>query len=75
MQMHCKNMSEVPFDTVCEIVSEPSLYLMDLGFYKGAKVRPFAVCLCGGTRLYEVKQTYIALRNQDAEHIAVKVVM
>ncbi len=75
MQYDCKNMSEVPFDTVCEIISEPSLYFMDLGFCKGAKVRPFAVCLCGGTRLYEVKQTYIALRNQDAAKIAVKVVV
>lgn len=75
MQTEYKNMSEVPFGTVCEIVSEPSLYFMDLGFYKGARVCPFAVCLCGGTRLYEVKQTQIALRNQDAQNIAVKVVM
>ncbi|MEY8321188.1 FeoA family protein [Lachnospiraceae bacterium 46-61] len=48
------------------------LRLYDMGFYVGGIVTPLYECLGGGTKVYEVKQTLIALRQQEAENIYVR---
>ena len=48
------------------------LLLYDMGFYTGSIVIPLYECWGGGTKVYEVKQTLIALRQQDAENICVR---
>ena len=63
----------VPYSIV-EIKAEEKqkLRLYDMGFYTGSIVTPLYECLGGGTKVYEIKQTLIALRQQDAENIFVK---
>ncbi len=56
------------------IQGEQELRLMDLGFFAGSTVMPYYRCMHGGTRVYRVKGTLIALRDRDAEQILAKVV-
>ena len=48
------------------------LRLYDMGFYAGSVVTPLYECWGGGTKVYEVKQTLIALRQKDAKNIWVR---
>ena len=48
------------------------LRLFDLGFFRGSRVLPLYECCGGGTRVYRVKDTLIALRNGDAACISVE---
>ena len=57
---------------ICNVVGEGKLRLFDLGFFRGSRVLPLYECCCGGTRVYRVKDTLIALRNQDATCILVE---
>ena len=57
---------------VCDVVGEGKLRLFDLGFFRGSRVLPLYECCGGGTRVYRVKDTLIALRNRDAEMISVE---
>ncbi len=68
-------MEAIPLDTSCVVISSPSLWLMELGFYEGCHVCPLYVCAGGGTRVYRIKHTLVALRDTDAAQIQAKVVM
>lgn len=73
----CGNMAQMPLMHLCEIEQiqgDEELRLMDLGFFVGSTVVPYYRCMHGGTRVYRVKGTLIALRDQDAEQILAKVV-
>lgn len=70
-----KQITEVPLEaccTVCAVEGEGKLRLFDLGFFRGSRVLPLYECAGGGTRVYRVKDTLIALRNQDAREIIVE---
>lgn len=67
-------LAEVPLGITCRIMENPSLRLLELGFYPDSLVTPLYVCMYGGTRVYQVKYTLLALRTQDAAKIRVKVV-
>ncbi len=70
-----KNITEIPVEQPCfvqEVQGECRLRLFDLGFFRGSRVLPMYECAGGGTRVYRVKDTLIALRNTDAERIAVE---
>ena len=70
-----KSITEVPVEQlcyVCGVSGEEKLRLFDLGFFRGSRVLPLYECCCGGTRVYRVKDTLIALRNRDAEQISVE---
>ena len=70
-----KNITEVPAEHpcyVCGVSGEGKLRLFDLGFFRGSRVLPLYECCGGGTRVYRVKDTLIALRNQDAAQILVE---
>lgn len=54
---------------VREVHGEGRLRFFDLGFFRGSRVLPMYDCTGGGTRVYRVKDTLIALRNRDAEMI------
>ena len=56
------------------MVESHLLRLLDLGFCEESQVVPLYTCPWGGTRLYHVKQTRIALRDSDAAQIQVKAV-
>ena len=67
-----KNITEVPVEQpcyVCGVQGDSRLRLFDLGFFRGSRVLPLYECAGGGTRVYRVKDTLIALRNKDAESI------
>lgn len=69
-----KKITEIPVSQPCfvqEVQGECRLRLFDLGFFRGSRVLPLYECCGGGTRVYRVKDTLIALRNQDAEKIIV----
>ena len=73
-----KNITEVPVEQPCfvqEVRGECPLRLLDLGFFRGSRVLPMYECAGGGTRVYRVKDTLIALRNTDAERISVEEAM
>ena len=77
MAVQLRAMTEIPLNQACEVVRVEgalSLRLLDLGFYEGSQIYPLYVCPGGGTRLYEVKDTRIALRDRDAAEILVKAV-
>lgn len=64
-----KNITEIPIEQPCfvqEVRGEGRLRLFDLGFFRGSRVLPLYECAGGGTRVYRVKDTLIALRNRDA---------
>ena len=70
-----KNITEIPVEQpcfICEVRGEGKLRLFDLGFFRGSRVLPLYECAGGGTRVYRVKDTLIALRNQDAARIFVE---
>ena len=70
-----KNITEIAAYHSCTILGvsgEEKLRLFDLGFFRGSRVLPLYECCCGGTRVYRVKDTLIALRNRDAEQISVE---
>ena len=73
---HEKRITEVQMEQPCfvrDVQGEEKLRLFDLGFFRGSRVLPLYVCIGGGTRVYRVKDTLIALRDQDAEKISVEV--
>ena len=70
-----KKITEIPVAQDCfvsAVQGEEKLRLFDLGFFRGSRVLPLYECCGGGTRVYRVKDTLIALRNRDAEHISVE---
>ena len=70
-----RKITEIPVEcpcTVCGVQGEGKLRLSDLGFSRGSRVLPLYECCGGGTRVYRVKDTLIALRNRDAEMISVE---
>ena len=70
-----KHITEIPVEQpcfVCGVQGEGKLRLFDLGFFRGSRVLPLYECAGGGTRVYRVKDTLIALRNQDAARIFVE---
>ena len=70
-----KNITEVPVEQPCFVYGvqgDSRLRLFDLGFFRGSRVLPLYECYGGGTRVYRVKDTLIALRNRDAENISVE---
>lgn len=70
-----KNITEVPVEQPCfvrGVQGEGKLRLFDLGFFRGSRVLPLYECAGGGTRVYRVKDTLIALRNADASRISVE---
>ena len=54
---------------VREVSGEERLRFFDLGFFRGSRVLPMYECTGGGTRVYRVKDTLIALRDRDAAQI------
>jgi len=70
-----KNITEIAAYHSCTILGvsgEEKLRLFDLGFFRGSRVLPLYECAGGGTRVYRVKDTLIALRNKDASCILVE---
>ncbi|MBR2382880.1 MAG: ferrous iron transport protein A [Anaerotignum sp.] len=70
-----KKITDIPVKQSCfvmDVTGEGKLRLFDLGFFRGSRVLPLYECCCGGTRVYRVKDTLIALRNRDAEQISVE---
>jgi len=70
-----KKITDIPVKQSCfvmDVTGEGKLRLFDLGFFRGSRVLPLYECYCGGTRVYRVKDTLIALRNRDAEQISVE---
>ena len=67
-----KNITEVPVEQPCFVYGvqgDSRLRLFDLGFFRGSRVLPLYECCGGGTRVYRVKDTLIALRDRDARNI------
>lgn len=73
MQTLQNSMNEKQY-CIVEIKAEQmqKLRLYDMGFYTGSIVTPLYECWGGGTKVYEVKQTLIALRQKDAKNIWVR---
>lgn len=46
--------------------------LLDLGIIKGTNIKPVLKSPSGSPRAYEIKDTLIAIRNDDAEKILVE---
>ncbi|MBQ3031298.1 MAG: ferrous iron transport protein A [Anaerotignum sp.] len=70
-----KKITDIPVKQSCfvmDVAGEGKLRLFDLGLFRGSRVLPLYECCCGGTRVYRVKDTLIALRNRDAEQISVE---
>ena len=70
-----KNITEVPVEQPCFVYGvqgDSRLRLFDLGFFRGSRVLPLYECCGGGTRVYRVQDTLIALRNGDAACISVE---
>ena len=70
-----KNMAEIPVEQCCliqDVCGEDRLRFFDLGFFRDSRVLPMYVCAGGGTRVYRVKDTLIALRDRDAARILVR---
>lgn len=67
-----KRLTDIAKERVClvrEVEGEEKLRLFDLGFFRGSRVLPLYECAGGGTRVYRVKDTLIALRDRDAQNI------
>lgn len=70
-----KRLTEIEREQACfvqEVEGQEKLRLFDLGFFRGSRVLPLYICAGGGTRVYRVKGTLIALRNRDAAAIWVE---
>ena len=73
-----RNITEIPLEKDCfvsNVAGAGKLRLFDLGFFRGSRVLPLYECCGGGTRVYRVKDTLIALRNRDAACISVEEAM
>ena len=73
-----RNITEIPLEKDCfvsNVSGESKLRLYDLGFFRGSRVLPLYECCGGGTRVYRVKDTLIALRDRDAACISVEEAM
>ncbi len=67
-----KRLTEIAQEQLCfvqEVRGDEKLRLFDLGFFRGSRVLPLYECAGGGTRVYRVKDTLIALRDKDADAI------
>lgn len=67
-----RKITEIPLDRICRIVAvggEDRLRFFDLGFFVGSEIIPLYECSGGGTRVYLVKDTLIALRDTDGQLI------
>ncbi len=69
-----KTLKDIPISKECiihRIVGEEGkrLRLFDLGFFQGSHVVPLYECHGGGTRVYYVKNTLIAIRSGEAKKI------
>ena len=67
-----RRLTEFPAEQPCivqEVQGKCRLRFFDLGFFRGSRVLPMYICTGGGTRVYRVKDTLIALRDQDAAMI------
>lgn len=67
-----RKLTDISAEQTCivrEVRGEGRLRFFDLGFFRGSRVLPLYDCTGGGTRVYRVKDTLIALRNRDAEMI------
>lgn len=74
MGTEVKSLIDVPLTQECVIFQvnaneKQKLRLFDLGFYRGSKVVPLYECHGGGTRVYGVKHTLIAIRSEEAKWI------
>lgn len=70
--METKKLTEIPTACPClvrEVRGDGRLRFFDLGFFRGSRVLPMYACTGGGTRVYRVKDTLIALRDKDAAQI------
>ncbi|MBM6830102.1 ferrous iron transport protein A [Anaerotignum lactatifermentans] len=67
-------LAQVPLGQLCRVEDGAQLRLMELGFCGGSLIRPLYGCFGGGTRVYCVKGTMIALRDRDASQIIIRVV-
>lgn len=70
--MEPKRLTEIPAARPClvrEVRGAGRLRFFDLGFFRGSRVLPMYGCAGGGTRVYRVKDTLIALRDRDAAAI------
>ncbi len=70
-----KKITAIPVEQPCfvqEVQGESRLRFFDLGFFRGSRVLPMYECAGGGTRVYRVKDTLIALRDRDAARISVE---
>lgn len=70
--MEIKKITDIPILRAClvrEVSGKNRLRLFDLGFFRGSRVLPMYECAGGGTRVYRVKDTLIALRDRDAAQI------
>ena len=59
---------------VVRVVNRDDSRLSDLGFFCGSYVTALFDCPLGGTRLYFIRGMRLALRQKEAEQIAVEVV-
>ncbi len=67
-----RKLTEIPMEQTCivqEVWGENRIRFFDLGFFRGSRVLPMYDCTGGGTRVYRVKDTLIALRDRDAARI------
>lgn len=67
-----KRVTEIAIEQPCiiqEVAGESRLRFCDLGFFRESPVLPMYECAGGGTRVYRVKDTLIALRDRDAAEI------
>ena len=68
-----KKLTEIPVECPCfvqEVRGEGYLRLFDLGFFRDSRVLPLYECAGGGTRVYRVKDTLIALRDADCAFLS-----
>ncbi len=70
-----RKLKEIPIGRDCavrQVAGEMRLRLLDIGFCPGSLVLPIQECAGGGTRVYRVKDTLIALRHTEAACILVE---
>ncbi len=70
-----RRLTEMPIGQDCvvrRVAGEMRLRLLDIGFCPGSCVLPLQECAGGGTRVYRVKDTLIALRHAEAACISVE---
>ena len=70
------NLSELPLNTygkVNNIYSDCNIYrrLLDLGIVENTKIIPILKSPSGSIRAYEVRNTLIAIRDEDASRVSI----